>query len=145
MFYTLLAVTFAIAFSVSWIVVNIFKKPADRIFQRIIQDDIASAWTTYLKFALFVAGISSGIRLRELERYIIAPRYAKNPQIETLTTEKWVLEIYRTIVETLQGLAWVLLTFFIISLAAFVLVRLIEVLRKNRTTNTAEQGNAPRP
>jgi len=135
MFYTLLAVTFAIAFSVSWIVVNIFKKPADKIFQRIIQDDIASAWTTYLKFALFVAGISSGIRLRELERYIIAPRYAKKPQ----------MEIYRTIVETLQGLAWVLLTFFIISLAAFVLVRLIEVLRKNRTTNTAEQGNAPRP
>jgi hypothetical protein len=134
MFYSLLLVTFAIAFGVSFLVVQLFKKPADQIFKRIIQDEIASAWTTYLKFALFVVGISSGVRLGQLERYLIKPSYGKDPQVEVLTREKWVLELYRTIIETLQGVAWVLLMFFIVSLIAFILVRLIEVLRKNKET-----------
>jgi peptidoglycan/LPS O-acetylase OafA/YrhL len=135
MFYTLLAVTFVISFIVSAVIVRIFEKPSQKIFQRIIQDDIASAWTTYLKFALYVVGISSGIRLHQLERYIIKPPYGKDPQIETLTTEKWVLELYRTIIETLQGLAWVLLIFFIISLVAFVVIRFVEVIKKNKEQN----------
>lgn len=134
MFYSLLLVTFVIAFGVSFLVVQLFKKPADQIFKRIIQDEIASAWTTYLKFALFVVGISSGVRLGQLERYLIKPPYGKDTQIEVLTREKWVLELYRTIIETLQGVAWVLLMFFIVSLIAFILVRLIEVLRKNKET-----------
>lgn len=132
MFYTLLAVTFGIALMVSLLVVRIFEKPAEKIFQRIIQDSIASAWTTYLKFALYVVGISSGVRLTQLERYIIKPRYGDNPRIEELTAQKWVLELYRTTIETLQGLAWVLLTFFVVSLAAFVIIRFVEILKKNR-------------
>lgn len=132
MFYTLLAVTFVLSLAVSFFVVRIFENPARKIFQRIIQDDIASAWTTYLKFALYVVGISSGIRLSQLERYIIKPSYRQDAQIEVLTTPKWVLELYRTVIETLQGLAWVLLTFFVVSLIAFVIIRFVEVIKKNK-------------
>jgi hypothetical protein len=139
MFYALLLVTFVVAFFVSGVVVRIFDKPADKIFHRIIQDDISSAWTTYLKFALYVVGISSGVRINDLERYIIKPEYGNNAQVEVLTTEKWVLEIYRTIIESLEGLAGVLLCFFIISLIAFVFIRLIETIRKNREIK-AESG-----
>ncbi len=131
MFYTLLAVTFVISLIVSATVVSIFDKPARRIFQRIIQDDIAAAWTTYLKFALYVVGVSRGIRLHHIEQYIIRPQCGNDSQLESLTTEKWFLELFRTIIETLQALAWVLLTFFIISLFAFVIIRLIEVFKKN--------------
>ena len=136
MFYTLLIVTFLISLAVSAFVVSIFNEPANRIFQRIIQDDIANAWTTYLKFALYVVGISSGVRINNLERYIIKPEFGQNPQIEDLTTPKWVLEIYRTIIESLQGLAGVLLCFFVVSLLAFIFIRLIEVIRKNRESKT---------
>lgn len=129
MFYTLLLVTFLISFAVSAFVVSLFKEPADRIFQRIIQDDIASAWTTYLKFALYVVGISSGVRIEQIQRYIIKPEFGQNTQLEELTTPKWVLEIYRTIIESLQGLASVLLCFFVISLLAFVFIKLSEAKR----------------
>ena len=43
-------------------------------------------------------------------------------QIIALTTERWVLELYRTIIETLQGIAWMLLVFFLCSLVAYVVV-----------------------
>lgn len=132
MFYTLLAVTFVLSLGVSFLVVRIFERPSQQIFSRIIQDPISAAWTTYLKFALYVVGVSSGVRLGQLERYIIKPNFGKDPQVEVLTPAKWTLEVYRTIIETLQGLAWVLLMFFVVSLVAFVVIRFVEVLKSNR-------------
>jgi hypothetical protein len=46
-----------------------------------------------------------------------------------LTTERWGLEIYRTIIETLQSIAWMLLIFFVVTLIAYVIVRGREVRR----------------
>ena len=40
--------------------------------------------------------------------------------------------IYRTIIGTLQGIAWMLLIFFIFALIAFVIVRIFEM--KNERT-----------
>jgi hypothetical protein len=48
-----------------------------------------------------------------------------------LTQDRWVLEVYRTVIESLQGIAWLLLVFFIIALIAFVVIRIVEVLSKN--------------
>ena len=44
-----------------------------------------------------------------------------------LTFERWVLEIYRTVIETLQGIAWMLLVFFVFALVAYVVVRVAEL------------------
>ena len=129
MFYALLIVTLVIAFGVSWITVRLFTKPADAILRRIIQDGIYASWLTYLKFALYVVGISSKVKLFQLEKYITAPIWQQDAKIPVLTTERWVLEVYRTVIETLQGLAWVLLVFFVIALLAFVIVRIIEFKR----------------
>lgn len=130
MFYTLLIVTFAVATAVSWIVVRIFSKPADVILKRIIQDEIYRSWLTYLKFALYVVGISAGVRIHQLEQYI-SPRDWKNEgHVLALNSERWTLEVYRTVIETLQGVAWVLLVFFVVALVAFVVVRVVEVWRK---------------
>ena len=90
MFITLLIVTFVIAFVVSSIVVLMFNKPIDKILARIISDEISRAWLKYLKFAIYVTGISSGVRIRSLEKYITKPMY-KHAEIVQLTTERWVL------------------------------------------------------
>jgi len=124
MFLTLLAVTFVISLFVSWIVARIFAKPIDDILQRIISDVISKAWVKYLNFAIYVVGISSGVRVWELERYI-SPQ-GPNMQALELNRDRWVLEVYRTIIESLQGLAWLLLVFFVISLIAFVILRRVE-------------------
>lgn len=70
MFRTLLAVTFLISAAVSGIVTLMFAKPINTILQRIISDAISRAWVKYIKFAIFVVGISSGVRIWELEKYI---------------------------------------------------------------------------
>jgi hypothetical protein len=51
-------------------------------------------------------------------------------QILQLTQDRWVLEIYRTIIETLQGIAWLLLVFFVFALIAYVIVRVFELKQK---------------
>ena len=135
MFYTLLFATFTIAFLVSWLTTRLFSTAAERILKRIIQDEIATSWLTYLKFALLVVGISSGVRIYQLERFISKPAYNEKAEILALTAERWTLELYRTVVECLQGLAWVLLVFFVVALLGFIVVRLIETLRRNRTND----------
>ena len=55
-------------------------------------------------------------------------------QIIALTAERWVLEVYRTIIETLQGIAWMLLAFFAVALLAYVVVRLSELKRAASVT-----------
>ncbi len=132
MFITLLAVTFVISAAVSSIVVRMFAKPIDGILQRIISDPISQAWVKYVKFAVYVVGISSGVRIFELERYI-TPGQFKDAQVLVLTRDRWVLEVYRTIIESLQGIAWLLLVFFAVALVAFVIVRVFE-LRKTRSS-----------
>lgn len=130
MFYLLLAGTFLIAFAVSTIVVRIFSTPLDNILKRIMQDDISSAWVKYLKFAMYVVGISSGVRIHSIERYITAPDF-KDAMIVELNAERWVLEVYRTVIGSLQGIAWLLLAFFVFALIAFVIVKLNEIKRGN--------------
>lgn len=103
MFFTLLLVTFALAMTVSFGVVKLFNKPIASIFSRVIQDQINSAWHKYVTFAAYVVGISGGVRIYQLERYISAPH--KDTQVLELTAERWTLEVYRTIIETLQAIA----------------------------------------
>jgi hypothetical protein len=120
-FLLLLVVTLAIAAFVSGLVIFFFRKSVDKIFMRLIGEDIAVAWNKFLIFALFVVGVSSGVSIWKLERFIM-------PETEgvarpVLTAEFWGLEVYRTIIQTLGGMAWALLIFFLVALVAFVIVR----------------------
>jgi len=132
MFLTLLAVTFVISVVVSAALVAIFKKPIGSILQRIMADEISVAWKRYLDFAILVIGISSGVRIWELENYISPTCTGKDTQILALTTDRWVLEVYRTVIGAMQGVAWLLLVFFIFALIAFVVVRAMEMGRARK-------------
>lgn len=132
MFFALLIVTFALALAVSAGLVRLFSNPLERILQRIIADPIHDAWLKYLEFAIYVVGVSSGVRIHDLERYISPSQYAKDAKILELNAARWVLEIYRTVIETLQGVAWLLLVFFVFALMAYVVVRVFE-MRGNKT------------
>ncbi|MEI8613385.1 hypothetical protein P4S54_06645 [Shewanella sp. PP-He15 brown] len=130
MFFTLLFITFALSITVSFLVVSIFKKPLGEIFSRIIQDSISAAWQKYIIFATYVVGISGGVRIYDLERYITARH--KDVEILQLTLERWTIEIYRTIIETLQSIAWMYFIVFIFALIAYVIVRGFELKNANK-------------
>jgi ABC-type transport system involved in multi-copper enzyme maturation permease subunit len=136
MFITLLAVTFLIAVLVSFIVARMFTRPISGILNRIITDDISSAWLKYIKFAIYVVGISKGVRVWELERYITPGRY-DNARVLELTRDRWILEVYRTVIETLQGIAWMLLVFFVFALIAYVIVRIFESRQRQKVDANA--------
>jgi hypothetical protein len=127
MFLTLLPATLAVAAITCWIVTRLFSKSLDKILNRIIQDEIASGWKRYLQFAIFVVGIGSGVNLYKLERYAegYSPsgREAEDFIAPVLNGEAWVLEIYRVVIGTLEGIAWALLLFFLASMIAFVIVK----------------------
>ena len=129
MFIMLLLVTFFLAFAVSFIVAKLFANPLESILNRIIDDPISIAWVRYMKFAILVVGVSAGVRIYELEKYITPPQYNDKLKIVPLNMERWILEVYRTIIESLQGIAWMLLVFFVAALIAYVVVRLGELKR----------------
>jgi large-conductance mechanosensitive channel len=137
MFLTLLFATFGISLVVSTIIAKMFGKPIDGILKRIIADPISKAWLKYLIFAIYVVGISSGVRLWDLERYI-TPLQDSKPEILQLNSDRWVLEVYRTIISALQGIAWLLLVFFVVALIAFVIVRVFELRHQYPSISPSE-------
>ncbi|MBD3391623.1 MAG: hypothetical protein GF418_06200 [Chitinivibrionales bacterium] len=134
MFYMLLLVTFMVALLSCFVVVTVFNKPVGQILKRIIADDISSAWLKYITFAVYVVGISGGVRIWDLEKYITARANDGEPLV--LTMQRWTLEIYRTLIGSLQSMAWVLLVFFVFALIAYVIVRAFES-RPGRTHDRA--------
>lgn len=127
MFLALLVVTFLTAGAVSFIVAHMFREPLNRILERIVSPALSSAWLKYLTFAIYVVGISGGVRVQQLERFITPGYKQQDPLL--LTRDRWVLEIYGTIIEALQSIAWMLLVFFVFALIAYVLVRIFESRR----------------
>ena len=124
MFITLLVVTFVIAVAVSLLVILLFRASITAILERIVAEDISGAWSRYLAFAIFVVGVSGGVRVWDLEKFI-TPR-PEEAQAIVLNAERWTLEIYRTVIGTLQSVAWLLLVFFVFALIAYVIVRGLE-------------------
>ena len=137
---TLLIATFIVSFAVASIVVLLFTRPIDRIMRRIIQEDVGRAWTRYLQFAIYVVGIGSGAQVWSLERYL-TPQ-GPGQQVLELTTDRWVLEIYGTILQTLQSTAMLLLVFFVFALIAMVIVRALESRRGRPEVGGREQPAA---
>ena len=131
MFLILLLVSFLLAVTVSYVITRVFRKPITAILQRLITEEVYSAWTKYLTFAMYVVGISGGVRIWELEKYV-TPRKEGEAILE-LTQNRWVLEVYGTIIGTLQSIAWMLLIFFLFALIAYVIVKGQEMKRQSKT------------
>ena len=121
MFITLLLVTFGIAVLVSFGVAALFRNSLRTILNRILSPELVFAWYRYITFAIYVVGVSGGVRIWELEKYI-TPRSEQEGMI-VLNSDRWLLEMYRTVIATLQSVAWMLLVVFAVALIAYVIVR----------------------
>lgn len=140
MFLTLLAVTLVIAVVVSVVAERIFRKPIGAILEQLVSERLASAWLRYLSFAIYVVGISGGVRIWELEKYI-TPRHEEAEPI-VLNADRWTLEVYRTIIGSLQSIAWMLLVFFVFALVAYVVLRGFQLRHGSGEGNAAVERSA---
>lgn len=143
MFLTLLVVTFLVAAFVALATAWAFRRPIQRILNRLVSEDLGDAWRRYVMFAIFVVGVSGGVRIYELQRFIEPrPRVPEALPPPTLDANHWVLEVYRTVIQTLQSIAWMLLVFFLVALVAYVILRGFEL--KAARSRGAEDDDAPR-
>jgi hypothetical protein len=136
MFLSLLVVTFLVAVAASAVVARLFSRPIGTILDRLVSKEMAHAWVRYLMFAIYVTGISGGVRIWDLEKYITAQ--GPDRDVIVLNQDRWILEIYRTVIQTLQSTAWMLLVFFVFSLIAYVILRGFELRRERRATGEPE-------
>lgn len=132
----LLLVTLILSLGVSWLVAKLFGSSIESILRRIIDDEISQVWSKYLRFAILVVGVSNGVRVWDYEKYL---NPSKEGPVIALTTERWVFELYHTVISALQGIAWLLLVFFVFALLAYVVMRAIDLRQGVR------QGKAASP
>ncbi len=132
MFIALLLITFFVAILCCFLVAKLFENPITVILNRLVTEELGASWRRYIIFAIYVVGISGGVRIWELEKYITPQR---DDLALTLNWERWILELYRTIISTLQSVAWMLLVFFIFALIAYVIMRGFE-LRQQKASAT---------
>ena len=125
MFITLLAITLGVSLLTAGIVVMFFRRPIRQILDRIIGENVAEAWQKFLTFSLFVVGVSAGAQVWKLEQYLQPQPIGPDGKTRVLALDgpAVALEVYRTIIQVLQGMAWALLVFFMVALIAFVLVK----------------------
>jgi len=128
LFVASLLLSFGVAFLVAWG----SRDPIENVLHHFFPANISSALAKYLQLATILIGVTSGARIRALQEYISAPDYNKSAMTAQLTQEFWVMEFYRTVIGTLEGILWLI---FLFALAVFAVVY---ITRKSRPT---EQGN----
>jgi hypothetical protein len=124
MFLILLLVTLAVSLLTSVLCARFFDQSVERVLARIVGADLADAWHKYIVFAIVVVGVSGGVQLFELQKYVANTGDASAPP--PLSSMSWILEIYRTMLESLQAIAWMLLLFFLCGMIALVVMRAME-------------------
>lgn len=127
MFVTLLIVVFIVSLIISSLTALLFSKPVNKILTRLVSEELAPTWKRYILYAVYVVGISGGTRVWEMEMYINPD---KDGRVLALNSERWFIEIYKTVIGSLQGVAWMLLVFFLFALVAYVLVRGFEARKQ---------------
>lgn len=127
MFVTLLIVVFIVSLIISSLTALLFSKPVNKILTRLVSEELAPTWKRYILYAVYVVGISGGTRVWEMEMYINPD---KDGRVLALNSERWFIEIYKTIIGSLQGVAWMLLVFFLFALIAYVLVKGFEARKQ---------------
>ncbi|MBO9471633.1 hypothetical protein J7355_16205 [Endozoicomonas sp. G2_2] len=139
MFIALLIVTFGLALATSAVVARLFNGSITGIMDLITPGKMASSWRRYLYFAICVVGVSGGVRIDQIERYI-TPQL-RETQALALTGDRWILEVYRTLIGTLSSIAWLLLVFFVVALVVYVIKRGLELRAGHRDAESAPNAS----
>ena len=125
MFVTLLLATFVLALGTSFMVERQFRNSVSQILEKIVGTDLSLAWQKYISFSIYVIGVSGGVPISRIESYLDPSFSSQNPLV--LNWSHWALEVYRTILYTLENIALMLLAFFAVALIAYVVVRGLEL------------------
>lgn len=128
MFVALFGASFLLALALSVTIAWISREAIDTILRRFVADSVVRrGFEKYIRFAIVVVGISGGTRVKPLQEYISAAEYSKAALQAALTQESWAIELYRTVMGSLQGVAGLLLICIFLALIAPAVLRMLKV------------------
>jgi hypothetical protein len=123
MFVVLFLATFLLALAISATIAWASKEPIESILRHFVAPHLSAAFAKYFQLALVLVGVTAGTRVRALQDYISAPEYNKRDLLAQLTQEFWVMELYRTVVSTIEGILWLVFLFALIVLGVVIIIR----------------------
>lgn len=123
MFITLLLSNFCISLMICLVTALLFSGLVGRYLKGSFGEDSSALWVRYLVFLIYIIGVSVGTRIWEIERYAARPEVG-GKTIE-LTHDLMALEIYKTLLATLQIDAVLLFTFLLVAWIALVMKKKI--------------------
>lgn len=103
-----LVLVFVTSVGVSGAIVYAFSGPLEGVIGRILQAELAWAWSKYARLALFPASLGGGLRLTELDAIA-------RSQIDATRS---LLEVFKSAAGCLQTASWTFLAMFGAALAA---------------------------
>ena len=129
----------ALSVTIAWI----SREAIDVILRRFVVDPVVRAgFEKYIRFAIVVVGISGGTRVKPLQEYLSAADYNKPALLAALTQEFWALELYRTVIGALEGVAGLLLVCIFLALIAPLVLRMLKI-EPARISNEPQKPREP--
>lgn len=124
--YALFITMFSVSLLTALFISYTFVPWLNRILDRLASQPLLLAWRKCLNWAIILVGLQGGVKLDMLEDFAFSQRqipFNTNPM-------HWVVEIYRSFIDTAQSCIWVVVLFLLV---AFVVEALIFALqRKNK-------------
>jgi hypothetical protein len=139
MFVVLFLSTFLLALAIAVTVAWATKEPIEAILRHFFAVHLSAAFAKYFQLAIVLVGVTAGTRVRALQDYISAPEYNKQALLAQLTQEFWVMELYRTVVGTIEGILWLV---FLFALLVFLVV---VIIRRSKLTQLQPAEAHPKP
>lgn len=141
----LFIVSIALAFGVSFGVSKLCRDVAEVVLNRFFARNVSFLTAKYMQFIVVFVGVSCGTRIRLLEDYIGAPSWNRPDLAAQLTPEVWALALYHTVIQSLEGIAWLLLIFGLLLVAALMGIRRSNMrwLLSDRELGREEGANDP--
>jgi hypothetical protein len=114
MFLILLVFEVVASFVISWYVVRALGQSIEKILNRITSDETSRAWSKCVKCAIFVAGVSGGMRVTEKDFQEFGMRTMDgsfpefNARILMYMVSGLAWKICETVIGALRGIFWFL-------------------------------------
>lgn len=129
-----LIMAYAAAATVAGIVTAAFAPAMDRVLYKLIPEEVAPAWSQFMKFALFVASFARGMPVVDGARFIDRTGPLVTPPAEG----QGLMIVMKSVGGALAGASWTLLLFFGVTLTAFMAGRVWVALKERRDKEAAE-------
>ena len=136
----IIVLAYAASATVAVLTTAVFSRPIDRVLFKLISDEMASAWSLFIKFALFCATFTSGMPPSDQAKFV----GFNTPIVVPPIPGDGTMFVMRSVGGALMGASWFLLVFFGVTLTAYAGGRFYSAVRekKEREAKAAAEAAA---